>query len=257
MKMLTTLRAATLATLAGAAISLPTLALASDYNNTSYYDPGQKCRSQENDAQLIGGLLGAVVGGVAGSQVSGNGARTEGSVIGAVVGGLAGAAIGDESVDCDKKRRQRYDNTYYNGQTYGRTRPVVYDRTVTTRRVYQPARRTYGYNGYRNRGYRNNGYRDNGYRNNGYNNGYRTTNYSYGHERYDGNRAQLRDVRRRLHNLRDENIRLENQLRYSHNYRLERRRDWVCDEIIRLEKKERRYERRVYGEVFQFFLKII
>lgn len=231
MKMLTTLRAATFATLAGAAISLPTLAQATDYNNTGYYDPGQKCRSQENDAQLIGGLLGAVVGGVAGSQVAGNGARTEGSVIGALLGGLAGAAIGDESVDCDKKRRQRIYGTTYSGQTYGRRAPVIYDRTVTPRRVYQPAR---------TRTYRSN----NGYRNNGY----RTTDYSYGgHDRYDSNRAQLKDVHRRLHNLRDENQRLERKLRYTHNHRLERRRDWVRKEIWRLEKKERRYQRRVYG----------
>ena len=37
-----------------------------------------------SDNQLLGGLIGATAGGVFGSQVSGNGARTEGSAIGAV-----------------------------------------------------------------------------------------------------------------------------------------------------------------------------
>lgn len=237
MKMLTTLRAASLATLAGAAISLPTLAQASDYNR-GYYDPGQKCRSQENDAQLVGGLLGAVVGGVAGSQVSGNGARTEGSVVGAVLGGLAGAAIGDESVDCDKKRERRYNNTYYSGQTYGRTAPVVYDRTVTTRRVYQPNRRSYGYNnGYRTQDYR---YRDNRYRDNGY----RNINY----ERQNELRAQLDDVRYRLQELRAQDRRLERKLRYDYRPRLVRKREWVCNEIERLERKKRRLKNRLRNQ---------
>ncbi len=231
MKMLTTLRAATFATLAGAAISLPVVAQATDYNR-GYYDPNQKCRSNENDAQLVGGLLGAVVGGVAGSQVAENGARTEGSVIGAVLGGLAGAAIGDESVDCDKKRNRRY-NAPYSGQTYGRQAPVIYDRTVTTRRIYQP-----------NRTYRNNGYHDNYYRNNGYNNaGY---NYgSYGYNQRSGLRAQLEDVRYRLQDLRREERWLKREMRYSYSQRLERRWDRVCNEIERLERKQHRLKKRL------------
>jgi len=224
MKMLTTLRAATFATLAGAAISLPILALANDYNN-GYNDRGQKCRSQENDAQLIGGLLGAVVGGVAGSQVSGNGARTEGSVIGAVLGGIAGAAIGDESVDCDKRRRARYSNTTYNGQVYGRTAPIIY-RSTTTRRVYQGARSVWY-----NNGYRNNDYRDNGYNNINY--------------RRNETRAQLDDVRYRLHELREKDRRLERRLRHEYRPRLAQKRDWVYGEINRLERKERRLQRRL------------
>lgn len=228
MKMLTTLRASAFATLAGAAISLPALAQATDYNNRGYYDPGQECRSQENDAQLVGGLLGAVVGGVAGSQVSGNGARTEGSVIGAVLGGIAGAAIGDESVDCDKKRNRHY-NTTYSGQTYGRRAPVV-----TTRRVVQPVRYN---NGYQNNRYQNNGYRNNGYRNNGYNN------VSYG--RHNELRAQLDDVRYRLQDLREQDRQLERRLRWDYRPRLAQKRDWVCNEIERLERKKRRLKKRL------------
>ncbi|PHS35313.1 MAG: hypothetical protein COA91_13295 [Robiginitomaculum sp.] len=141
MKMLTTIRAASLATLAGAAISLPVLAQASDANR-GYYNPGQECRKQEGNARVVGGLLGAVAGGIIGSQVSGNGARTEGSAVGAVIGGLTGAGLGDKSVDCDKRRRQSYNTTYYNGQTYGRSAPVGYTRTVTNSRTY--GGQTYG-----------------------------------------------------------------------------------------------------------------
>lgn len=145
MKTLNKLRAASVATLAVAAVSLPTLAQAADYHRT--YDRAADCRAQENDAQLAGGIIGAVVGGVVGSQVSGNGARTEGSAIGAVVGGLAGAAIGDESVDCDKERRNAYRNDGYNTRTtYGTRAPLV---TVG---------HNYGYNDrYNDRGYRNHG----------------------------------------------------------------------------------------------------
>ena len=63
----------------------------------SAHDNGYNHRhqgSQSNgDQQLVGGAIGAVVGGVLGSQVAGSGARTEGSVLGAVIGGVAGAAI--------------------------------------------------------------------------------------------------------------------------------------------------------------------
>jgi len=229
MKMLTTLRAASFATLAGAAISLPTLAHANNYQannyNAGYYDPGQKCRAQENDAQVIGGLLGAVVGGVAGSQVSGNGARTEGSVIGAVLGGIAGAAIGDESVDCDKRRRVSYSNTSYNGQTYTRPVPIVYGGTVTTRRINQPTRRINHNNGYRNNGYNNVNYR-----------------------RINELRAQLDDVRFRLRELRERDRRLERKLRREYRPRLVRKQAWVQEEIHRLQRKKRRLKKRLRNQ---------
>ena len=169
MKTITTLRSAALATFAVAAVSLPTLAQATDYRN-GYYNPNAECKAKENDAQLIGGLLGAIAGGVIGSQVSGNGARTEGSAIGVVLGGLAGAGLGDESVECGNRRyRNNRNNTRnYSGRTYGQTRPIVQTRTVTTRRVQQP--------------YRNSGY-NNGYRNAGYNNGrYNNNRYNYGRQ---------------------------------------------------------------------------
>jgi len=61
-----------------------------------------------------------------GSQVSGNGARTEGSVLGAVLGGAAGAAIADGNNDCDKIR---------SGSTYRTASNRGYDRGYTTNRT--------------------------------------------------------------------------------------------------------------------------
>ncbi len=224
MKMLNTLRAATLATLAGAAFSIPVMAQANDYYG--YKDPDQECRNKESDAQVIGGLLGAVVGGVIGSQVAGSGQRTEGTALGAAIGAAAGVGLGDESVDCDKRRSERR-RAYYGYDGYNR--PVNY-------------RRNYGYNsGYSTAGY---GYRD--YRYDRYDRDYR----HYDHERrnsreYRRIREQLFDVRYRLRNLRAENRQLEADLRWNYNRRLQRRLDWVCDEIRRLEKKERRLKKRL------------
>ncbi len=231
MKMLNTIRAATLATLAGAAFSTTTLAQADDYYG--YNDPNQKCRNKESDAQVVGGLLGAVVGGVIGSQVAGDGQRTEGSAVGAVLGGLAGVALGDESVDCDKRRQERYRSGYYeNGY---RTRRTYYPSTY-------PSGRGYGYNtGYRTAGYRTGGY---GYDTYGYSDHERHERYEH-RERYRQTRRALNDVRYRLADLRRENRQLEEELRWGYDPRAQRRREWVCDEIGRLEKKERRLRRRL------------
>jgi len=71
-----------------AVIAVPVTASAHD---NGYHHSHQNSSNADN--QLVGGLIGAVAGGVFGSQVAGNGARTEGSVLGAVLGGAAGAAI--------------------------------------------------------------------------------------------------------------------------------------------------------------------
>ena len=236
MKTLTTLRSAAVATFAVAALSVPTIAQANDYNN---------CSAQSQEEQLVAGLIGAVLGGVAGSQLAGNGARSEGSALGAIAGGIAGAAIADGNNDCDKRQNPSYNNRNYSGQTYG------------TRTVYQPTR-TRGYNngyrttGYSDRGYRrsdNRGYNRRGYDNRGYNNrrGYDNRSHNgYNNGNGSGLRAQLEDVRYRLYDLRDQNRRIERHLRRDHhNYRLLRRQERVCDEILRLEKKERRIKRKL------------
>lgn len=77
---------------------LPASALAGNYTGSNAHEA---CKRDEDKRQVVGAAIGAVAGGVFGSQVSGRGARTEGSAIGAVIGGLAGAGIADKSVDCD------------------------------------------------------------------------------------------------------------------------------------------------------------
>jgi len=56
------------------AISItPALAAA----NSNGYDAHERCKKNEDTRQVLGGVAGAVLGGVVGSQVSGNGARTD------------------------------------------------------------------------------------------------------------------------------------------------------------------------------------
>lgn len=227
MKTLNTLRTATLATMAVAAVSLPTLAQANEYNR--HYDASAECKSQENDARLVGGLLGAVVGGVVGSQVSGNGARTEGSAIGAVVGGLAGAGIGDESVDCDRNRRDQYRNgRYTNGVSYGTRSPVVYRGNDNYRTV-----------GYRdNRNYRN----DRNYRNNG-------------HRVSDTRqiRKELHRIDRRQYEVECDLKDLHSQKRYMSRSQFKRLRSNLYAELEQLNRREDRLKSRLRYASNQYY----
>ena len=90
----------------GLVMTLPGAANA-QYHNSSY-NSQDECKRAEDQRQVVGGLIGAVAGGVLGSQVSGNGARTEGSAIGAVLGGLAGAGIADKQIDCGRAHSSGY-----------------------------------------------------------------------------------------------------------------------------------------------------
>lgn len=151
-----------------------------------YYYPDNDRR--EN--QVVGGLIGAGLGAVAGSQLAGSGARTEGSVLGAVVGGLAGAAIADGRRNRGYYGSQPYYNNgyynqgyynqgfyqqprYYNSGYYSYSQPTVrYNSYYTQPRFnyYQP-RRFYGHNYYRPR----NGVSIS------FNNGFRSQPYRYRH----------------------------------------------------------------------------
>ena len=113
----------------------PAIAAANSYN--SGYNAHEACKRSEDNRQVLGGLAGAVAGGIFGSQVSGNGARTEGSAIGAVLGGLAGAGIADKTIDCDPVYPEsntgyvpttsqhgatpQYGSSYGTAQSYGST----------------------------------------------------------------------------------------------------------------------------------------
>ena len=72
-----------------AAALLPTLALAQ-----------QTCEERQHNNRVAGTVIGAGLGAVLGSQVSGKGARTEGSVVGALAGGLAGNQLSKSKTNC-------------------------------------------------------------------------------------------------------------------------------------------------------------
>lgn len=209
--------------LAAATFATPVLAHAGEYRTTSYNDD---CRTNTEE-QVVAGALGAVLGGVLGSQVSGNGARTEGSVLGAVLGGAAGAAIADGNNDCDKIRQRRGYNTSY--QTVpSRTYNSGYNRNRT---VYtSPRVQTVRHTTYGNRGY---GYNDGGYR-------------------YD----PLGQIDRRIETLRRERSELKRRRDRSHRYEpwIDRRLDeisWKLDDLKRqrkrVKKEARRAERHYHG----------
>ena len=107
------------------------------------HDNGYNHRHQSNgDQQLVGGVIGAIAGGVIGSQVAANGARTEGSVLGAVIGGAAGAAIAGSN---NNHRSRTYGgrvhyNTGYSGGYY---RQPTYTTTYQTQPTYYQPRPTY------------------------------------------------------------------------------------------------------------------
>lgn len=126
-----------IAFVAATVIALSATPMAAKAHNTGYAHSHQN----NNDQQLVGGVIGAIAGGVLGSQVAGNGARTEGSVLGAVLGGAAGAAIagnGNNNVRYNQGYNQggfyNQNTGYYGG--YQHSQPV-YAQPVYQQRVYQ------------------------------------------------------------------------------------------------------------------------
>ncbi|MDB2438267.1 glycine zipper 2TM domain-containing protein [Hellea sp.] len=171
--------------LAAATFATPALAHAGNYSTTSYKND---CATNTQD-QVIAGTIGAVLGGVLGSQVSGNGARTEGSVIGAVLGGAAGAAIADGQNDCDKLR----DNSTYRTTT-NRSYDTGYNRAPVVTNV-------------------------------GLNSGYRTASNNRNYNRGYAVDTRLDRVDRRIDYLRAERSDLKRQARYANSRRAAKRID--------------------------------
>ena len=96
-------------------------------------------RSRDNGDQVLGGVVGALAGGVIGSQVAGRGSRTEGALIGGLLGGVTGAAI----AGTDSRSRR---NTGFNR---GFNRNTRFNRGFVSRRSYDYNRgydSVYGYN---------------------------------------------------------------------------------------------------------------
>jgi len=149
-----------------AVVTIAAAPIASAHDN-GYHHSHQNRSNGDN--QLVGGLIGAVAGGVLGSQVAGNGARTEGSVLGAVLGGVAGAAIaGDGNSSRRHYGNQGYHNSntgYYGGYNsghnpgyhnggYGHSYPRTYTTTTYSRPYYSGysyPRTYYGNGGYYSR----------------------------------------------------------------------------------------------------------
>lgn len=92
-----------------APMALPTAAVAQQANGITNCDaPGGR--------QRAGALIGAVIGGLAGSQISDN-ERTLGAVVGAGAGAAAGSYIG-----CNQQRARSYSSDYgYSADTYRAT----------------------------------------------------------------------------------------------------------------------------------------
>jgi len=90
-------------------------------SNASAYAAPIRC---SNNSAVTAGIIGALAGGVLGSNVASHGNRTEGAVLGGVVGAGVGAAIGhaNDSYRCDS--RGAYWS--YNGTVPYRTSNEVY-----------------------------------------------------------------------------------------------------------------------------------
>jgi len=192
--------------LAAATFATPALAHAGNYSTTSYKND---CATNTQD-QAVAGAIGAVLGGVLGSQVSGNGARTEGSVLGAVLGGVAGAAIADGNNDCDKIR---------SGSTYRTTTNSGYNRAPVVTTVRHDTR--------------------------SYNRGYTTTSRSYNRGYSNSYRNDPVDrINRRMDYLRKERAKLKReQSYYGYSRRVDRRLGQISYELDDLKKRKKRVKK--------------
>ena len=90
-----------------AGMAVPALAQAQDVRRYDGY-----CYVKQQDAKRNGLVIGAVAGGLLGSQVSKN-ERGLGAVIGAVAGGALGQNIGKNSVKCYNGEYYSYQGNYY------------------------------------------------------------------------------------------------------------------------------------------------
>ena len=99
---LTTLTAIALA----GAISAPAFAQQSNFNQRN------QIRQDNNNDQLIGGVIG--------SEVAGRGNSTEGAIVGALIGGVSGAAIADNRRDRRLNDRRRFNRGLSSRQRFNR-----------------------------------------------------------------------------------------------------------------------------------------
>ena len=202
---LTKMKTLSAAALALAAIATPSFAAANSYSNTAY----ETCKRSDTENQVLGGVLGAVAGGVFGSQVAGNGARTEGSALGAVLGAVAGSQIANK--DCRK-------TTVYRNDAYNSAAPVYSTQnTYSAPRVVTVKQPVYN-NGRTNRDYGYNGYRDN--------------------SRFN----QLAILDREINQTRRQLDELRQRDRYTNSRQLDRRIDQLGERLSNLKKQRKRLD---------------
>jgi hypothetical protein len=95
-------------------------------------------QNQVRDGALMGGVAGALLGGVIGHQ---NHETTEGALIGGAVGALAGGAIGNHRQQVERQQyyaaqpHYHYPTTYYEQRTYVPVQQIQPTRVVTRRPV--------------------------------------------------------------------------------------------------------------------------
>ena len=88
--------------------------------NYGYQQPyNDRCETLERGRTGAGGLIGATVGAVAGSQIASRGRRTEGSILGGVLGAVVGASVGRASNDNCRSYDQGYAQSGYGQPSYG------------------------------------------------------------------------------------------------------------------------------------------
>lgn len=128
----------TLAAAAAALMAVPMVASAQNYEGY--------CYQRKKDAGRNGAIVGAIIGGAIGSQVSKN-ERGLGTVGGAVIGGAIGNNAGKKSVKCYNGDYYSYESGYYEpapapdgySVVFYESRPSRrdYDRVHTRREAYR------------------------------------------------------------------------------------------------------------------------
>jgi hypothetical protein len=115
------------------AMAVPAIASAQDRDLRGY---DGYCYAKQKEAKTNGTVIGAVIGGLVGSQISKN-ERGLGTVGGAVVGGVIGNNVGKSSVKCYNGEYYSYQGSYYDPAPAPSGYSVVYYKERPSQDRYQ------------------------------------------------------------------------------------------------------------------------